>query len=76
MSRHSMIATLGPALAAQQLAELKRLATEANAEVVDAQMAIDRLSFPTPPEEPMMLSGRPGTNRHARRARAALARRK
>lgn len=69
-----MIAMLGPALAAQQLAELKRLATTANAEIVDDPLALDRLSFPAP-EEPIMLSGRPGTSRHARRAQKALARR-
>jgi hypothetical protein len=74
MSRHSLIATLGPAVLAQQLAELKRLAAEADLEVVDGQQAIDCLSFPAP-EEPMMLSGRPGTNRHTRRAQKALARR-
>lgn len=72
-----MLAVLGPDLMAQQLLDLQRLAAAANVEVIDgparARATLDRLAAP---EEPIMLSGRPGTNRHARRARAAQARRK
>lgn len=73
-----MIALLGPEIMAQQLAEMKRIAEDFEIEKADTGEILIRRreALPPPPPEPIMLSGRPGTNRHARRARAAMARRK
>lgn len=65
-----MLALLGPDAMATALLE------KAKALDVDLQVVPKDFAPQGPAPAPIMLSGRPGTNRHARRAQAAAARRK